>query len=415
MGLQVGGLDVWPDLLAVGGSADDTRSVLAALLLALLAAKLGDELFRRLRQPVFAGEILAGVVIGPAALGIVEPGPALRIFADLGVMFLLFWIGLATRPDELRAVGRVAVQTGVLSAAVPFLAGWGLGVAFGRSVSDSLFIGAVLAATSVGIAATLLQETHITETRVGRTVLGAAVVTDIIALLLLALTVGISGGETTPLEIVGTFLAAIAFVVFTAVGGVRAVRRVPGALERPHFATDPFADRSSLIPAVLLCLTLAWLGTVIGLAAVVGAFIAGMLVGESDRRHAREPGRIHREVAPLYALFPPFFLVFVGLRLDLDELTRSSSIVLLVALTVVAVASKFAAAVLGSRALGRHDAFVVGAAMLPRAEVATVIASLALAYGAIGERMFSVMVAMTVIIALLVPVPFRRLVAQRSA
>ncbi|MGH2899992.1 MAG: cation:proton antiporter, partial [Solirubrobacteraceae bacterium] len=122
----------------------------------LLAAKLGDELFRRLRQPTIVGEILAGLLVGPAVLGLVEPGEVLEVFAELGVVFLLFWVGLETRLSELREVGATAVSVGMLGVAIPFAGGLALGAALGESTGTSLFIGAALVATSVGITSAVL-------------------------------------------------------------------------------------------------------------------------------------------------------------------------------------------------------------------------------------------------------------------
>ena len=140
-------------IAASAGVAD----VLTDLFVVLLAAKLGDELFRRLRQPTMIGEILAGLVVGPAVLGLVEPGQALEVFAELGV-FLLFWVGLETRLSELRDVGSTAVSVGVLGVAIPFAAGIALGAALVESVATSLFLGAALVATSVGITSAVLLE-----------------------------------------------------------------------------------------------------------------------------------------------------------------------------------------------------------------------------------------------------------------
>src|SRR3712207_1183703 len=148
-------------LAAATGVAD----VLVSLFVVLLAAKVGDEIFKRLRQPALVGEILAGVVIGPSVLGLVEPSETLEVFAELGVVFLLFWVGLETRLSDMQAVGATAGRVGVLGVVVPFAAGYGAGAVFGESAETSVFIGAALVATSVGITSAVLLELGAMATR----------------------------------------------------------------------------------------------------------------------------------------------------------------------------------------------------------------------------------------------------------
>jgi len=155
-------------------AAADTASVLTDLFVVLLAAKLGDEVFKRIGQPAIVGEILGGVLVGPSVLGLVEVGEVLRVFSELGVVFLLFWVGLETRLSEMRAVGRVAVAVGSAGVVVPFLAGIGFGLALGEDTDTSVFLGAALAATSAGITSATFLDLGIGRTRAARTVLGAA-------------------------------------------------------------------------------------------------------------------------------------------------------------------------------------------------------------------------------------------------
>src|SRR3712207_6293608 len=137
-------------------AAAPAADVLVDLFVVLLAAKLGDELFKRIGQPAIVGEILAGVAVGPSVLGLAEPGEVLEVFAELGVVFLLFWVGLETRLSELREVGRSAVLVGLLGVIVPFAGGFGLGGALGEDTATSVFLAAALVATSVGITSAVL-------------------------------------------------------------------------------------------------------------------------------------------------------------------------------------------------------------------------------------------------------------------
>lgn len=385
-------------------AASSVQDVLVDLFVLLLFAKLGDEVFRRMGQPTIIGEILAGVVVGPAVLGWVEVGETVEVFAELGAVFLLFWVGLETKLDDLREVGATAGLVGALGVVLPFAGGAGLAAALGEDAAVVVFAGAALVATSVGITSAVLSELGLVSTPAGRTILGAAVVDDILAMLILGVAVGIAGGggaDYTSL-LVSTALA-VAFVAFVALGGTRLVQRRPGILKAPKFSESP------LLPAVILCLGLAALSAKIGLAAIIGAFLAGMVVAETREQHP-----IEEEVAPLYAFFPPFFFAFIGLQLVPGEYTDRSTLALLAAVTLVAVVTKFVGAWLGARRLGPREATIVGVAMVPRGEVGIVIAGVALAEGAVSEEFFAVVVGMSVLTTLIAP-PVLRAVSRPPA
>ncbi|MDH4346491.1 MAG: cation:proton antiporter, partial [Thermoleophilia bacterium] len=194
----------------------------------MLAAKVGDELFKRLGQPTLIGEILAGVIVGPAVLGFVEPGEVIDVFAELGVVFILFWVGLETRIHELLGVGRSAALVGVLGVIVPFAGGYAFAAARGEDTATSLFFAAALVATSVGITSAVLIGIGALETRSGRTILGAAVVDDILAMLVVAVASAIAvGGGASVVELLVVAGMAFAFVGFFALGGTRLMRRYP--------------------------------------------------------------------------------------------------------------------------------------------------------------------------------------------
>ncbi|MEZ5101676.1 MAG: cation:proton antiporter [Thermoleophilia bacterium] len=388
--------------LAASGAVAD---VLLDLFIVLLAAKLGDELFKRIRQPAIVGEILAGVIVGPAVLGFVAPGDAIEVFAELGVVFLLFWVGLETRISEMRAVGRTAAVVGVLGLALPFAGGLGLGLARDETTTSAVFLGAALVATSVGITSAVLVELGVLDRRESRTILGAAVVDDILAMVLLAVAVGLAAeGGVDPAGIGLAIGLAVAFVAFFALGGTAFFRRRPGILKAPRFSESP------LLPAVILCLGLAALSAKLGLAAIIGAFLAGMMVAETKEQHP-----IEDEVAPLYAFFPPFFFAYVGMQLDLDALADGGTLALLAGVTVLAMATKFVGAWLGARSLGKREAAFVGVGMVPRGEVGIIVAGIAKAEGVIDAELFAVIVGMSILTTLAVPPLLRRLARRQEA
>lgn len=376
---------------------------LVDLFVVLLAAKLGDELFKRLGQPTIVGEILAGVVVGSSVLGLVEPTETLEVFAELGVVFLLFWVGLETKLSELAEVGSTAALVGVLGFALPLAGGVGLGVALGEPGATSIFLGAALVATSVGITSAVLIGLDVLATRPARTILGAAVVDDILAMILLAVASGTAaGGGVGAAEVAVVVALAVGFVLFVGLGGTRLLRAQPQLLQRPRFSESP------LLPAVILALGLAAFAAEIGLAAIVGAFLAGMMVAETKEHHP-----IEDEVAPLYAFFPPFFFAFIGLQVDLSAFVDGGTLALLGGVTLLAVATKFAGAWLGARSLGPGGAAFVGVGMVPRGEVGIIVAGIGRSAGVIDDELFAVIVGMSIATTLLVP-PLLRALAPRA-
>ncbi|HSO02706.1 MAG TPA: cation:proton antiporter, partial [Gaiellaceae bacterium] len=386
--------------MIVGAAADGAvAGALVDLFVVLLAAKLGDELFKRLGQPTIVGEILAGVVIGVSVLGLVEPTETLEVFAELGVVFLLFWVGLETKVSELAEVGVTAALVGVLGFVLPLGGGVGLGLALGEPAATSIFLGAALVATSVGITSAVLIGLGALETRAARVILGAAVVDDILAMILLAVAAGLAAeGGVEATEIAVVVGLALGFVVFFGLGGTRLLRRRPQLLQTPRFSESP------LLPAVILALGLAAFAGQIGLAAIIGAFLAGMMVAETKEQHP-----IEDEVAPLYAFFPPFFFVFIGLQVDLGAFADAGTLALLAGVTALAAVTKFAGAWLGARTLGGREAAFVGVGMVPRGEVGIIVAGIGRTTGVIDERLFVVIVGMSILTTLAVPPLLRAL------
>lgn len=385
-------------------SSSNTNSILTSLLIVLIAAKLGDEIFKRLGQPTVVGEILAGALIGPSVFGFVEIDTTLHVFAELGVVFLLFWVGLETRLSSLLSVGRSAAAVGILGVCVPFAVGYGFGLIRGDTTATSLFLGAALVATSVGITSAVLLEMGLINRRTSRIILGAAIVDDILAMILVAVASGVTTkGSVDVLSIALVLAMSISFLVFFAVGGTRLLARMPDLLDAPRFANSP------VMPAVLICLSLAAIAAQIGLAAIIGAFLAGMIIAET-----KDHNDIEAEIAPLYAFFTPFFFVTIGLQLDLSALATGSALGLLAVLLALAISSKFVGAWLGSRLTGLNSrkASFVGVGMIPRGEVGIIVAGIGVSTHALNPSMFTELVAMSIITTLIVP-PALKLMLKR--
>jgi Kef-type K+ transport system membrane component KefB len=383
---------------------DHATSILWQLFAILVAAKVGHELFRRLGQPTVVGEILGGVVAGPAMLGIYQVNPETTLFAEIGVVLLLFQVGVETRLHDLLKVGPTALAVGVLGVAVPFAGGFLAAELAGGDLVLAIFLAAALTATSVGITSNVLRDLGALETRPARIILGAAIIDDVLAIMILSVATGVAAGGVDAVSVGSLAVVAVAFIAVVVIGGTGIMRRRRSLLTDPMFAEGP------LLPGMIIMLGLAALAATIGLAAIIGAFLAGMVVGESSERRALEA-----EVAPVAAFFTPFFFGFIGAQVDLNGLASPEALILLAGITLLAIASKFIGAFLGSVREGVRQATLIGWGMVPRGEVGIVVAGLGLATGAIEAEIYSVVVGMAIITTLVVPPFLPRLVRGAEA
>jgi Kef-type K+ transport system membrane component KefB len=400
---------------------NEITGILVDLFIIFAAARIGAEIFLRLRQPPIIAEVLVGIVIGPYALGLVgSPDSALidffggdqeaagealdivyDVIAELGVIILLFFVGLETRLDDLLQVRNRAVTVGVLGTALPFVAGFAFIWATGRSELESAFVATAMVATSVGITARVLSDLGVLGRQEARIIIGAAVVDDIIGLIMLSIVNSWGQDSFQFTEIALTVAAAIAFVVFAAALGTQITRRYSIHLERLHIANAPF------VVAMLLMLGLSALADVIGLAAIIGAFLAGMVLAEAEEGFA-----LKDQAQPVYDFLVPFFFVIIGTKVDLEAFADIEIIAIATVVTALAVVTKFAAGVIAARDLPWHASTVIGVGMVPRGEVGLVVASVGAGIGAISGDMFAVVVFMSIATTLLAPPLLARLYAD---
>jgi Kef-type K+ transport system membrane component KefB len=370
-------------------------AILLSLFIVFVASQIGAEIAQRIKMPGVVGEIAAGCVVGPSLLGWVQPAEALDVLAEIGVVLLLFSVGLETRLDEMKRVGRSAVQVGVLGVIVPFVLGalWAHGS--GYEWTQSMFVAAAFVATSAGITARVLQELGALQREESRVILGAAVIDDILAMLLLGVVTALQSGDNLHIGHLALVLGeAVGFVVVVALVGTRVARQSSRWLEAPIDALSP------LTIVLALCLGLAFLSTQFGLAAIIGAFLAGMIASETTQRHCLE-----EQTRPLLALMTPFFFVVTGTKIELAQLADWSTLGVLALITLIAIASKLIGGFFGALSLGRKGALIVGIGMIPRGEVGVVVASLGLAAGVFTPRVYALIVAMSLLTAMITP-PF---------
>jgi Kef-type K+ transport system membrane component KefB len=386
---------------------------LTDLLLVFVAAKVAGELFLRLGQPPVIGELLVGVAIGPYVLGLIgRPDPevvelfhhdpamaaeavhlSLEVVAEVGVVVLLFFVGLETRLDDMLRVGWRAAVVGALGVALPFVAGTGMMLALGEPAVESLFIGVALVATSVGITARVLRDLGVLGAREARIILGAAVIDDILGLLMLTIVSGIGrSGQVRVGQVITIAMLALVFTVVVGLGGTWAARRWF------HLARRLRVDSAPVVASLVLMLGLAVLAASIGLAAIVGAFLAGMMLSEIAEEYGLE-----RRIQALYDFLVPFFFVVTGSFVDPRIFLQRETLGLAALVSAVAIVTKAVGAGLGSLGLGLRSLAVIGVGMVPRGEVGLIVASIGLSMGVIQHRLFSVVVVMAVVTTLIVP------------
>lgn len=357
------------------------------------SAKLLAELFERLKQPGIVGEILAGVLIGPAVFGWVAPNPILTTLADLGVMFLLFRVGLEVQPSHLMRVGRTALLVASLGVLAPFLLGWGVMYLWGQPRIESIFVAAALVATSVGITAQILSARGLLDQRASRVILAAAIIDDVLGFVVLAVVSALAREHVRIPELIVSAVLAAGFVAIVARWGTRTVTRV-----FPRVEQNLHAGEVQFNLAMITLFGLALMAAYAGVAALIGAFLAGMALSESLDT------RVQTLSAGVAELLTPFFLVGIGLHFDVRAFTNGPTLALASVITIVAVVSKLAGCGLGAAGLGRTDALRVGAGMVPRGEVGMVVAQIGLNMNAISPAIYAAVVFVSVLTTLIAPV-----------
>ncbi len=391
-----------PMPIVLAASVENAR-ILLDLFIMLAAAKLMAEVFERLKQPAVVGEILAGVLIGPSLLGWVAPSAIINILAEIGVIFLLFNVGLETKPQAIFQVGKRAVMVGVLGVLLPFVAGYFIAVAWGASFVESMFIGAALVATSVGITARVLGGMGLLDAPTARIILGAAVIDDILGLIILSLVSGVSQGGISYAGLAKTAAAAIVFTAFVGLVGSRVINRLAPFIQRLRLGRPFFTL------GLILCLGLSVASIYVGVAAIIGAFLAGMAMAEATE----ENHKMHRMTTGVTEFLVPFFLVNIGMQLNLSVFSDSSVIIFAVLLTLIAVVTKFIGCGLGAFGMQKREMAQIGIGMVPRGEVGIVVAQIGLGLGVIGPTFFASVLFMAVATTLIAP-PFIKVLFARG-
>ena len=353
----------------------DVTAVLLDILIVLVAAKVAVEIAERVNVPAVVAEIVAGMIIGPSVLSLVGSEQTLRVLGELGVILLLLGVGMEMDLGELGAVGRAAMSVAVVGVVVPMVGGYAVATALGHDSNQSLFIGAALSATSVGITARVFSDLRALATVEARTVLGAAVADDVLGLVILTVVVRlVSEGSVSIADVALIVAVAVGFLVVTAALGSRFA---PGLFH----LLDRHAKSAGTLVALALAFTLAFaeLADAAKLAPIVGAFVAGLALSGSSAKE-----RIQRELAPVGHLFIPVFFLGIGIDVEVESFVKPEVLGIAAGLLVVAVIGKVVASVGVFGSPG--DKWLIGLGMIPRGEVGLIFATIGLNEGILGEE-----------------------------
>jgi Kef-type K+ transport system membrane component KefB len=379
------------------------------LVLIIVGAKLSGYLAARLNQPMVVGEITFGLLLGPTLLNLFAlpvfhhaevTAESINLLAELGVLLLMFLAGLETDLTAMRKVGGPAFSSAVGGVALPFLGGWGLSTAMGLPQQEGIFIGTILTATSVSISAQTLIELGKLKSKEGMTILGAAVIDDVIGILMVSVVVAVfasSGAEATPIWLVAVKMIGYFVVAFLLAPLVRRVFALVSKLP---------VSEALLATGLVIAFVYGWSAEYLGgVAAITGSYIAGIILGQVAQKHELED----KAKAIVYSFFVPIFFVDIGLRANLREAFAGSLVWFGVGLVVIAIVAKLIGSGVGALLTGFKfkEALRVGAGMISRGEVGLIVAGIGVQRGVIPTEVFSLMVLMVIATTLVTPILVR--------
>ncbi|HNA30439.1 MAG TPA: cation:proton antiporter [Thiobacillaceae bacterium] len=385
----------------------EASDYLLQLLLILLAARVFAELATRMKSPSVIGELLAGVALGPSLFGWLEPSEIIRLLAEIGIILLLFEVGLETDVRALARSGGRSIMVAMAGFVLPFLLGFGVArLLLGLDLLPALFIGGTLTATSIGITVRVLTDLKRQDSPEGRIVLGAAVIDDVLGVILLAVLYEFSVGGGISLANVGKVML---FVGLFFVLAAPAAKLISVVIKR----FDKVSEVPGLVPTTMVSLVLffAWLAHAVGAPELLGGFAAGLALSRrfflpfGAALHA-DPDFAHRvegEMKPIVHLFTPIFFVTVGLSLNLREVEWSSGFIWALSLSLLAAAvlGKLLGALLIPEPWPRR--WIIGTAMIPRGEVGLIFAELGRAGGILDNQVYAGMIIVIALTTLLPP------------
>ena len=407
----------------------EPEETLLLIFVAFLAAKIGGEIMERMKLPAVTGELMAGVILGPTVFGLITSDDTFfDVLAQLGATFLLFTVGMETKLSELKKVGRVATSVAVLGVVLPFILGYYASILLFASSIEAMFIASALVATSVGITARVLEDLGMIHSTEAKIILGAAVIDDILGMIVLTLVSGVAAGDLSVFNVVIVVGEALCFVAIVAILGTRIVRYASGKRDvrfdrtvngawAIHYSTrafkrdswfDKLAQRQAPFVVILIVIFgLSAMASFVGLAAIIGAFFAGLIFSDT-----KETYELEHKFEPLNILLVPFFFVVMGARVDLRNI--ADVVPMAIVISVIAILSKLIGCSLGAITRGERTALIIGAGMVPRGEVGIVVAMIGLNMETIGQDIYSVIILVSVVTTLYAPFLIKTVIKAES-
>jgi Kef-type K+ transport system membrane component KefB len=367
--------------------------IIFQIVLFLLVAKVGGELAERMNLPPILGELIGGLILGPSLFNILNPNDVIASISQIGIIFLMFLAGLETNVEEMKRMGFPSLLSATGGVIVPLSLGLLVGVIYGWNLTDALFLGTILTATSVGITVRTLMDMKQLHTDVGVTILGAAVIDDVMGILIFTIVGGVALHEQISFW---GFLKLMGFIAVFFLISLKCGSWISSKLSRVMTILRTQEGALSLI--IIFVFSLVIIGEKIRVAGITGAFIAGIMMSKSSQKEV-----ISRKISSLgYGFFIPLFFVNIGVNADIYDIT-------MIDLAVVVILFSIIGKIFGSGVMAfvggfsRRDALKIGIGMVPRMEVALIIASLGLTTGVTSPFIYSLTVAIVLVTTLLTP------------
>lgn len=356
----------------------------------LIASKIAGSLSVRLGQPSVLGKILIGIVLGPSVLGIVNETDTLAEFSQIGVILLMFIAGLETDVEEFKRTGKASTFVGLGGIIVPLVLGYFTGIILNMSTIESWFLGLLLSATSVSISVQALKEMNQLKTREGATILGAAVIDDVVVIIALAFLMSFAGGDVNLTTVI------LKKVVFFAAALLVGWKVVPWFMNK--FASLKVTE-TVISSALIICFVYAYLAEYTGVAAIIGAYIAGVAISVT-----KDKQEVLEKVETIgYSIFIPVFFTSIGISAQFSGITKNLALIVL--LSIFAILTKLIGAAVGAKVAGFNwnSSLGIGAAMVSRGEVALIMATLGLETKILSQDLFAVLVVVVLVTTIVTP------------
>ncbi|MEH6937321.1 cation:proton antiporter [Bacillus sp. JJ664] len=360
------------------------------LAIILIASKIAGDVSVRLKQPSVLGKLLIGIVLGPTVLGLIEDTEVLKEISNIGVILLMFIAGLETDLDEFKRTGKASAAVGVGGILVPFALGYLTGIYMNLSPIQASFLGLLLSATSVSISVQVLKEMDQLKSREGATILGAAVIDDILVILALAFLMSLAGGDVNLTKVI---LKKVLFFVFAIVVGWKFV---------PFFLRKFSSLRVTetvISSALIICFMYAYLAEYTGVAAIIGSYIAGVAISVTEFKH-----EVFEKVETIsYSIFVPVFFTSIGVAVQFTGIMNHIGII--ISLSLIAIFSKLIGSSLGAKVTGFswRNSLGIGSAMVSRGEVALIIAAIGIENDLLNQDLFAVIVIVILVTTIVTP------------